>query len=89
MQGLLSLYASQLPSEVANLMWRAFFWLIQAGLPPAVLSPNILSKRVETGPSNSIWFGLCANYALSARSTLTVGRTVSDELSQANTIIIR
>ena len=38
-------------------MWRAFFWLIQAGLPPAVLSPNILSKRVETGPT-AIQFGL-------------------------------
>ena len=24
------------------------FWLNQAGLPPVVLGPNILSKRVET-----------------------------------------
>ena len=27
------------------------FWLNRAGLPPAVLSPNILSKGVETGPT--------------------------------------
>ena len=25
------------------------FWLNQAGLPPVVLGPNILSKGVETG----------------------------------------
>ena len=27
-----------------------FFWLNQAGLPPVVLGPNILSKGVKTGP---------------------------------------
>ena len=27
------------------------FCLNRAGLPPAVLSPNILSKGVETGPT--------------------------------------
>ena len=27
------------------------FWLNRAGLPPAVLSPNILSKGVEIGPT--------------------------------------
>ena len=29
------------------------FWLNQAGLPPVVLGPNILSKRVETGPTTT------------------------------------
>ena len=27
------------------------FWLNRAGLPPAVLGPNILSKGVETSPT--------------------------------------
>ena len=41
-------------------MWWAFFWLNQAGLPPVVLGPNILSKGVETGPTTT-QFGLaCA-----------------------------
>ena len=36
------------------------FWLNRARLPPAVLSPNILSKGVETGPT-ATQFGLaCA-----------------------------
>ena len=36
------------------------FWLNRAGLPPAVLDPNILSKGVETGPT-ATQFGLaCA-----------------------------
>ena len=43
----LSLFVSQLPSEVANLMWWAF--LCSIGLPPTVLGPSVLSKRVETG----------------------------------------
>ena len=64
------------------------FWLNQAGLPPVVLDPNILSKGVETGPT-ATQFGLCANYTSSARSTLTVGKTVSDELWQANMVIIK
>ena len=29
----------------------SFLWLKWAGLPPAVLSPSILSKGVETGPT--------------------------------------
>ena len=29
------------------------FWLNQAGLPPVILGPNILSKRVETGPTTT------------------------------------
>ena len=32
-------------------LWWAFLWLKWAGLPPAVLSPSILSKGVETGPT--------------------------------------
>ena len=36
------------------------FWLNQAGLPPVVLGPNILSKGIETGPT-ATQFGLaCA-----------------------------
>ena len=27
------------------------FWLNQAGLPPVVLGPNILSKEIETSPT--------------------------------------
>ena len=33
------------------------FWLNWVGLPPAVLGPNILSKRVEIGPTTT-QFGL-------------------------------
>ena len=64
------------------------FWLNQAGLPPVVLGPNILSKGVETGPT-ATQFGLCANYISSARSTLMAGKTISDELSQADMVIIK
>ena len=36
------------------------FWLNQAGLPPVVLGPNILSKRVETGPTATQFDPACA-----------------------------
>ena len=47
----LSLYVSQLPSEVANLMWWAF--LCSIGLPPTVLGPSVLIKGVEIGPTET------------------------------------
>ena len=47
----LSLFVSQLPSEVANLMWWAF--LCSIGLPPTVLGPSVLIKGVETGLSET------------------------------------
>ena len=37
------------------------FWLNRAGLPPAVLSPNILSKRVETGPTTTQFGPACVH----------------------------
>ena len=36
------------------------FWLNQAGLPSVVLDPNILSKRVETGPTATQFGSACA-----------------------------
>ena len=36
------------------------FWLNQAGLPPVVLDPNILSKGVETGPTATQFGPACA-----------------------------
>ena len=48
-------------------------WVASCGV-----GPNILNKGVETSPS-AIWSGLCANYALSARSMLTASKTASDE----------
>ena len=36
------------------------FWLNRAGLPPAVLGPNILSKGVETGPTAIQFSPACA-----------------------------
>ena len=36
------------------------FWLNQAGLPPAVLGPNILSKGVEIGPTATQFGSACA-----------------------------
>ena len=41
-------------------MWWAFFWLNQAGLPPVVLGPNIVSKEVETGPTATQFGLVCA-----------------------------
>ena len=43
----LSLSVSQLPSEVANLMWWAFLCSIR--LPLTVLGPSVLIKGVEIG----------------------------------------
>ena len=40
------------------------FWLNRAGLPPAVLGPNILSKGVEIGPT-AIQFGLACAQTMS------------------------
>ena len=37
---------------------------------------------------NSTWSGLCTNYASPVRSTLMAGKTVSNELRQADMIII-
>ena len=51
LRGPLSLSISQLPSEVANLMWWAF--LCSIGLPPTVLGPSVLIKGVETGPTET------------------------------------
>ena len=53
-------------SSFSNLVWVhkevvvGLFWLYQAGLPPAVLGPNILSKRVETGPTATQFGPACA-----------------------------
>ena len=41
-------------------MWWAFLWLKWAGLPPAVLGPSILSKRVETSPTATQFGPACA-----------------------------
>lgn len=70
LRGPLSLSVSQLPSEVINLMWWAFLCstrlppavllLYWAGLPPAVLGPNVLSKGVETGPTRTQLGPVCA-----------------------------
>ena len=50
---------SQLPSKVAILIWWAFL-LYWAGLLPAVLGPNFLSKGVETGPTATQFGPACA-----------------------------
>ena len=48
-----------------------------------------LSKGVGAGPIGTQLGPVCAQtYALSARSRLTVNRTVSDELRQTDIIII-
>ena len=47
----LSLSVSQLPSEVANLIWWAF--LCSIGLLPTVLGPSVLIKGVETSPTET------------------------------------
>ena len=39
---------------------EGLFWLIRAGLPPAVLGLNILSKGVETGPTATQFGPACA-----------------------------
>ena len=46
---LLSLFASQLPSKVANLnvVGLSWFW---AGLPPTALGPSVLDNRVRISP---------------------------------------
>ena len=36
------------------------FWLNQAGLPPVILGPNILSKEVEIGPTAIQFSPACA-----------------------------
>ena len=36
------------------------FWLNRAGLPLAILGPNILSKGVETGPTATQFGPACA-----------------------------
>ena len=41
-------------------LWWAFLWLKWAGLPPAVLSPSILSKEVGTGPTATQFGPACA-----------------------------
>ena len=38
------------------------FWLNQAGLPPVVLSSNILSKGAETGPTATQFGPACAQF---------------------------
>ena len=37
-----------------------FFFFCFAGLPPAVLGPNVLSKEVETGPTGTQIGPACA-----------------------------
>ena len=37
----------------------SLFWLNWAGLPPAVLGPNILSKEVETDPTTTQFGPAC------------------------------
>ena len=43
-----------------EILWWAFLWLKWVGLPPAVLSPSILSKGVETGPTATQFGPACA-----------------------------
>ena len=43
-----------------EILWWAFLWLKWARLPPAVLSPSILSKEVETGPTATQFGPTCA-----------------------------
>ena len=40
------------------------FWLNPVGLPPTVLDPNILSKKVQTGPT-ATQFGLACAQTMS------------------------
>ena len=53
-------------SSFSNLVWVhkevvvGLFWLYQAGLSPAVLGPNILSKGAETGPTATQFGPACA-----------------------------
>ena len=44
-------YKNTCPDFLAFLVVVGLFWLNWVGLPPVVLDPNILSKRVETGPT--------------------------------------
>ena len=44
-------YCFILFSKKSLLIVVGLFWLNQAGLPPTVLGPNILSKGAETGPT--------------------------------------
>ena len=39
---------------------EGLFWLSQAGLPPVVLGPNILSKGIEAGPTTTQFSPTCA-----------------------------
>ena len=41
-------------------LWWTFLWLKWVRLPPAVLSPSILSKGVETGPTATQFGPTCA-----------------------------
>ena len=50
-----------------------FFWLNQAGLPPVVLGPNILSKGIETGPTATQFGPAC---------TQTIPRLLGEHLQQ-------
>ena len=62
------------------------FW---AGLPPAVLGPNVLSKRVETGPT-ATYFGPARAQTMSRLPAfdhrLMAGRAALSKLWQANMI---
>ena len=39
---------------------EGLFWLSQAGLPPVVLGPNILSKGIEAGPTTTQFGPTCS-----------------------------
>ena len=80
----------QLLIDLNKIIVVGLFWLNRAGLSPLVLGPNILSTRIETGPTVTQCGLACAqNYASFVCSTLTAGRTASDVLWQADMIIIK
>ena len=55
-------------------MQWAFLWLKWARLPPAVLGPSIMSKRVETSPTATQFGTACAQ---------TMSRLLGAHLRQA------
>ena len=46
--------------EIIYTIVVGLFWLNRVGLPPTVLGPNILSKRVKTGPTATQFGSACA-----------------------------
>ena len=54
------LHLCTLPLHITHfILLKCPFWVNQAGLPPAVLGPNILSKGVETSPTATQFGSAC------------------------------